>query len=166
MSAKREIQPRGFTVGLALVDFLPVIIFSIMFAILAYRLHLVVFTMGTVLVAFAGLLKATWKLIVAMTGKNIVWMNLQMRTTMPLGFLLILSEIIAQSAVYRTLNIVFVFAHISLASWIFIVLGCVAMIAMSVFAFTLDKNDTQSNWIEQITNTCGQLCFLLAVICA
>lgn len=70
-----------YTISLALVDFIPVIFSAVGVFLIARMIAEVVLTSGSVaylsalLIALGGLTKATWKLIIATTGEDIVWLD-------------------------------------------------------------------------------------------
>ena len=81
-----------YTISLALVDYLPVIFTAIGFYFL-YRMvsHVdttqgKIFLIGAVLTVMGGLIKATWKLIIASTGTDIRWMDDGMFVWMAPGY--------------------------------------------------------------------------------
>ncbi|MDX1377972.1 MAG: hypothetical protein R3307_03915 [Anaerolineales bacterium] len=84
-----------YTLSLAIVDFLPVIFTAIGFYFLYKMIAHVnvaqgkVFLIGAILTVMGGLLKATWKLIIATSGNDIRWMDDGMFVWMAPGYVLI-----------------------------------------------------------------------------
>lgn len=74
----------GYTVSLALVDYIPVTLSALGLWLLVKRIkHLkpelaALATIACVVTVSAGILKATWKLIVASSGRDIHWMSDQL----------------------------------------------------------------------------------------
>lgn len=163
MGSVKGKNPQGFTVSMAVMDCIPVLCFSLMISVLSLRFHSMLFYIGAFLVILAGALKCLWKFIVAITGKNIYPLFIQMRIVMPVGFVMIIAALIlgranlSPAAIWHQMS--------SLPAAVFYVLGLIGMCAMSVFAVKLDPADPKSNWIEQATNGAAQLCFLIAVCC-
>jgi hypothetical protein len=84
-----------FTIEMALVDYIPVLLFTIAAFILMGDLknkmsHLVhlIFVIGMLGIAVAGACKATWKLLVAANIANIEILNKMFMPTQSMGFLL------------------------------------------------------------------------------
>ncbi len=86
---------KQFSVPMALVDYIPVILFALAALMIAGDLKkkinaicLTVFAVGSVMVAAAGFLKATYKLLYALKVGDFIWMSNQFFTNQALGFLL------------------------------------------------------------------------------
>ena len=84
-----------FTVGMALVDYIPVICFAIGAVILMRDLYnkmskgaFALFAGGTIMITIAGALKATWKLLYAAGVCNFEALNNMFFPTQSIGFLL------------------------------------------------------------------------------
>jgi len=88
-----------YTISLALVDFLPVIFTTIGFYFLFKMVSHVdatqgkVFLIGAVLTVMGGLIKATWKLIIASTGNDFRWMDDGMFVWMAPGYTILVWSI-------------------------------------------------------------------------
>ena len=84
-----------YTVSLALFDFLPVIFTAVGFYFLYKMITHVdtmqgkVFLIGAVLTVIGGFLKATWKLIIAASDIDIIWMDKGIFVWMAAGYVLI-----------------------------------------------------------------------------
>src|SRR3712207_2317905 len=130
--AEERVLEEKFTYGLALVDFLPVLLFSITGLILAERLADPLFTLGAVLVALAGLGKALWKFLKA-AGRDYRWMNWQMHYTMPLGFALMILVTVLDSFRGRILWGL-IFAKMPGISLLLLGISCAMMILMGIMA--------------------------------
>ncbi|MDO4501435.1 MAG: hypothetical protein Q4B60_09240 [Erysipelotrichaceae bacterium] len=150
--------PEDFTLALALVDGLPVIFFAINMIIIGIKFKSFLFVFGALLCTFAGLAKVFWKIIVALKKKNIWFLFIQMRITMPLGFLIILLSLIFN---YKRINLSVV---LRFPACVFFLIGIIGMCLMGYFALKLDNSDLKSNWIEQITNTFAQLALLIGTL--
>ncbi|MBR3875506.1 MAG: hypothetical protein IKJ25_01865 [Clostridia bacterium] len=84
-----------FTIGMALVDYIPVICFAIGAVILMRDLYnkmskgaFALFAAGTIMITLAGALKATWKLLYAAGICNFEALNNMFFPTQSIGFLL------------------------------------------------------------------------------
>lgn len=150
-----------FPLSLALVDAIPVILFSISGIIIASLFKNTFFTIGICLCVVAGLGKVMWKFLITLVHKDYHFLNTQLRVLMPLGFLLMVIAVVCNvtkidwSAVLA--------AVLSLPSLIFFIIGLCGMGAMFVFAAKRDDS-LKSNWIEQGTNSIAQLMFLLGIL--
>ena len=156
--------PEGFTVGLATVDALPVMIFGMSAVLLGVKLKNAVFVIGAIVMLLSGIVKVLWKYIVALRKKNIRWMSVQLRIAMPLGLLLMLGAGVYEIVNRRKNGIGFSLSAISGVSKICFILGGIGMCMMTIFAFCLDSSKARSNWIEQITNLVAQALFLAGLL--
>ena len=80
----------GFTVALALVDAIPVLLFGASMILLGSRLQSLLFTVGAILSTLAGCCKVAWKLILGLKKKDVRWLNKGFLPLMGAGWLLIL----------------------------------------------------------------------------
>lgn len=151
-----------FSIGMALFDAVPVILFSIEVFMIAVHFHNKIFIAGSLLCICGGLGKVIWKIIIAASGKDIVPLNRQMRVVMPIGFLgMILGAVTGMSRQSWT---ALGGKIISFPAVIFFGVTLIGMSMMGVFAKKLDSTKVRSNWIEQITNAVAQACFLAGVL--
>ena len=157
-----ENKLEGFTLKLALVDLIPVILFAGGAGLLNKRLGSVIFAIGIFCCLLGGVGKVTWKIIIAFTKKDIQFLFKQMRVMMPGGFLLMLIGIIVKWNNISWMNVLN--AVISFPSILFFVIGIIGIVIMSIFAKKLDPNDLKSNWIEQCTNIVAQGGFFLGIL--
>lgn len=154
--------PEGFTLGLAIVDAIPVLEFCASTIVVALRFQSVLFVVGAVCSALAGCGKVLWKIILACAKRNVSWLNKQFRYLMGAGFVLMLVAVLVNlgslqlGAIMRR---VFAFPAV-----VFFALGVAGMVAMGVMGAKLDKNVARNNWIEQITNAVAQGMFLVGII--
>ena len=161
----KDTIPEDFTLSLALVDALPVLFFGGSMILTGVLFGSRLFMLGAALCFWAGAAKVLWKIIVVTRKKNIWWLFLQMRTVMPLGFVLMLLAVFVNRS---GINLPSVFAAVlSFPAVLFFFIGIIGMVLMGVFAAKLDPEDVRSNWIEQLTNAVAQasvftgICFLL-----
>ena len=155
----------GFTVGLALVDAIPVLSFGISMVIIASRFHSPLFMVGAVLSVLGGCCKVAWKLVLGITKKNLQWLNKPFVPMMASGFLLLLISLIFG---FGKIN----WSGVGLAILSFpSILFFVAWIALMGFMGWYRKHkfvgdDAHSNWTAQIINAIGQTCLLLGILFA
>ena len=158
----RKIVPKDFTLPLVIVDTIPVIFFSMTMIMLTKKFPSKLFLFGTLLVVFAGACKVLWKLIIVLKKKNIWFLFVQMRATMPIGLLLIIASLLLNRDMVSIDSIIQ--SVITYPQVIFFILGSIGMLTMLVFAFCLDNRKLKNNWIEQIVNAISQICFFVGVI--
>ena len=155
----KDMVPEWFTLSLAIVDAIPVLLFAVAIIILGIKADFSPLIMlGGLLCFLGGAIKVLWKVIVATKQKNVFWMYKQMGPVMGIGFLLLIIGCIVSRAALKA-----AFAGIGVASIVLFVLWFVCMGLMGVFAAKLDSSDPRSNWIEQCTNGVGELCLCLAL---
>ncbi|MCD8016062.1 MAG: alpha/beta hydrolase [Lachnospiraceae bacterium] len=146
--------------GMALVDALPVICFSISITLIASMHHSAVFLIGALLCIIAGLGKVLWKLILAAAHKDIQLLCRQFHYLMPGGFVLILLSLIISrpslSALWKNIS--------SFPCNILFLLAIVGFIVMGILGVKMDSASKRANWIEQLVNLAAQLCILLGVL--
>ena len=158
----RDTVPEGFSVSMALVDLLPVVFFGLS-AMTAGRLfHSALFVAGALVCLLSGGVKVLWKLIAAVSRRNIWPMFVQMRVLMPLGFLMMLAALIVDRA---KLSLPAVLAGlVRFPACVFFAAGALGMALMFVFAFCRDSSDARVNWQEQTVNAIAQLCILIGLL--
>lgn len=156
---------KGFTLGLALVDAIPVLSFGFSMLIIAGRFRSPLFVIGAAFSVFAGCCKVAWKLVLGLSKKNLKWLNKPFVPMQATGFLLMLISFILG---FGKINWASVGAAIiGLPSVLFFV----AWIGLMGFMVWFRKNkfrndDAKSNWTAQIINAIGQTCLLLGILFA
>ena len=156
----KDTIPEDFTLSLVIVDFIPVFLFIFTILVFSKKIYYdYLIILGGFICFFSGIIKVLWKLIVVLKKKNVWWMFVQMRITMPIGFGILIFGFISGWKYFS-----YIIFNASFISRIFFTLWIIGMSLMSIFAITLDSSNLKVNWIEQITNSISQ-CFLsLAVI--
>lgn len=157
----REDLPSGFTVELAAVDAVPVLLFCGSALALAGRVDSVAFVLGAALAAMGGVGKVAWKFVIACARKNVPLLSQQMRITLPIGFLLMIGGALATGTGPAA-----VAARLSAASWALLGVWLACMVAMGVLAVRAHQSDAASNWAEQLVNIVGQAALLGAILVA
>ena len=155
----------GFTLGLALVDAIPVLSFGISMVIIASRFDSPLFMVGAALSVLAGCCKVAWKLILGIAKKDLRWLNKPFVPMQAAGFLLMLISFIIG---FGKINWAGVGAAlISFPSLLFFIAWIGLMGFMGWFRKNKFKNDdAKSNWAAQIINAIGQTCLLLGILFA
>lgn len=159
---KHKNLPENFTLGLAILDLMPVLFFGIAMIMFGAWLKSPLFIIGVILCVIAGGCKVIWKIIIALWKKNLFFLSRQFRFTMSTGFLIAIIGLLTE------------WHHVSGAGVISIVLASpskwllavtvVLMMVMFILGATLDSDKVVSNWIEECVNTVAQLCLLIAVV--
>ena len=155
----------GFTLGLALVDAIPVLSFGISMVIIASRFHSPVFMIGAGLSVLAGCCKVAWKLILGISKKDIKWLNKPFVPMQATGFLLMLISFVIGFGKINWSNVVS--AVTGFPSIAFFLAWIAMMFVMSWYRkHKFQRNDASSNWTAQIINAVGQTCLLLGILFA
>ena len=155
----------GFTLGLALVDAIPVLSFGVSMVIIASRFQSPLFMVGAALSVLAGCCKVAWKLVLGVKGKDLRWLNKPFVPMQAAGFLLML------------VSFVIGFGKINWSGVLSAVTGLpslllfVAWVGLMGFMGWFRKNrfehdNARSNWTAQIINALGQTCLLLGILLA
>ena len=97
----KDTVPEGFSVVMALVDLIPVVFFGLSAVRVGRLFQSALFVTGALICLLSGVVKVLWKLIAAVSLRNIWPMFVQMRIFMPVGFLLLLAALIAGRAAFR-----------------------------------------------------------------
>jgi hypothetical protein len=155
----------GFTLGLALVDAIPVLSFGISMVIIASRFDSPLFLIGSILSVLGGCCKVAWKMVLGVTKKDLRWLNKPFVPMMASGFLLMLISFIIG---FGKINWPAVgTAIIGLPSILFFAAWLGLMGFMGWYRKHKFKNDdAHSNWTAQIINAIGQTCLLLGILFA
>ncbi len=155
----------GFTIGLALVDAIPVLLFGSSMILVAGKFGHPLFIAGAVLSTLAGCFKVAWKLILGIWKRNLKWLNKPFVPMQAAGFLLMLvSFLLGFSGIDWTAvgeGILGFPAIVFFLGWI----------GLMCFMGWFRKNkfrseDAASNWTAQVINCLGQACLLLGILLA
>ena len=155
----------GFTVGLALVDAIPVLSFGISMLIIASRFDSPLFLIGAALSVLGGCCKVAWKLVLGITKKDLRWLNKPFVPMMAAGFLLLIVSLVLG---FGKINWAGIGAAIlSVPSILFFIAWIGLMFFMGWYRKNRFKNDdAHANWTAQIINAVGQTCLLLGILFA
>ncbi len=158
---KRTI-PAGFSVSLALVDLIPVVCFGLSAVRVGSLFSSTLFMIGAGICLISGVVKVLWKLIAAVSQKNIWSMFVQMRILMPVGFLVMLAALIVDRG---NLSGAAIFAGLTdFPACVFFGLGVLGVILMMIFALRLDSSNPRANWLEQGVNGIAQMCIFIGLL--
>ena len=150
-----------FTVQLAAADAMPVLFFGIAAIMLGLKLQSSVFFIGAVVCLLAGAGKVLWKFILAIKGKDIRLLGIQLRYLIPAGFvLMIVGAILSDRAVTAAL----LQSAVRMPSILFFILAGIGLAGMILCAGKYDRHDVRGNWIEQIINAVVQGCVMIGVL--
>ncbi len=155
----------GFTVTLALVDAIPVLLFGASMILVAGKFGHPLFIVGAVISTLAGCMKVAWKLCLGIWKKDLRWLNKPFVPLQCAGFLLMLVSFVLGFGSIRwgaVGSAIFSFpAVIFFVGW----LGLMGF--MGWFRKNKFKNDdSKSNWTAQLVNCLGQACLLLGILLA
>lgn len=154
----------GFTLSLALLDYVPVAAFGAAGLVAGQAMGSPVFTTGAALSFLAGLLKATWKLVLAVSGRDIRAMNRPFVPMQATGFLLMLTGAVIR--LFRS-GLSAAAVLLGLPQAIFFVLWLLFTALMVWYKkHRFERLNARTNWTAQIINTLAQGSFLLAVLFA
>ncbi|GEM_PF-762636 len=165
----------GFTVGLALVDAIPVIFFSLSLIIIASALAgtgvtFWVVLIGAIAIALAGLCKVLWKLLLGLKVGNVKILNKIFVPFMAGGFMVALIGAIIGTFTKSIKWGGVLGAVISIPSIIFFILGFCGMGVMSYVKKTNKREDfnkdAKKNWIAQFVNGFAQGMMFLGIFFA
>ena len=155
----------GFTLGLALVDAIPVLSFGISMVIIAGRFDSPLFLLGAILAVLGGCCKVAWKLVLGIAKKDLRWLNKPFVPMQAAGFLLMLISFIIGFGKISWGGVVA--AVTGIPSVLFFVAWLGLMGFMGWFRKHKFRNDdAKSNWTAQIVNAVGQTCLLLGILFA
>lgn len=155
----------GFTIGLALVDAIPVLSFGISMVIIASRFPSPLFLIGAIASVLGGCCKVAWKLVLGIRKKDLRWLNKPFVPMMAGGFLLLLVSLLLNITKINWAGVGA--AVVSLPSLLFFLAWVVLMGFMGWFRkHKFSHDDAKSNWTAQIINAIGQTCLLLGILFA
>ena len=178
MELKEEYKE--YTLGLALFDLVPVLVF-LMTGILIWSMYgSPVFLAGVTACFAGGLSKAVWKILVVCLKKDVHWLAKAFRILMAGGFALMLLALVISvtgdavrgpvssgalpgnpgsgttlSALFRALSI--------MPAPLFFIAGTAGMCLMGYLGKNMDSS-VRSNWIEEIVNAISQILILIGVV--
>jgi hypothetical protein len=155
----------GFTIGLALVDAIPVLSFGVSMVIIASRFPSPLFMIGAILSVLAGCCKVAWKLVLGIWKKDLRWLNKPFVPMQITGFGFILGSLLTSIGKINWASVGA--AVLSFPSLLFFVAWIGLMGFMGWYRkHKFQSDDPRSNWMAQIINAIGQTCLLLGILLA
>ena len=151
---------KKYTMGLAVVDLIPVVLF-LMSGLIMYSMYGSPLLLAGVLACFTGgLCKAIWKMIIVIRGKDHPGLTRAFHILMPAGFALMILSVpaggkAAFSGLWRSVTM--------MPAAVFFAAGFVLMCLMGYLGSHMD-NSARSNWIEELVNMLAQLAVLAGMI--
>ena len=157
----KDIVPQDYTMGLALFDAVPVILFGASSIMMFRMTSSILVLLGGIICFITGMLKVLWKIIVVKKQKNVWPLFVQMRMFMPLGFCIMFLGCVIGFITGKASRFFFVMSFpLPILFWIISVFGIFGMI---ICAKRLDNIKASSNWIEETCNTMAQGAFLISM---
>lgn len=155
----------GFTLGLALVDAIPVLSFGISMVIVAGRFDSPLFMIGAVLSVLAGCCKVVWKLVLGIWKKDLKWLNKPFLPMQCTGFCFIFGSLLTGMKRINWPGLLT--AVTGFPSILFFLAWICLMFFMGWYRkHKFQRDDARSNWTAQIINAIGQSCLLLGILFA
>ncbi len=155
----------GFTLALALVDAIPVLLFGGSMIFVASKFGHPLFIVGAVISTLAGCCKVAWKLILGIWKRDVRWLNKPFVPMQATGFLLMLLSFILG---FGRIRWAAVLQGVTGFPSILFFLGWLGLMAfMGWFRKNKFKqDDARANWAAQLVNCAGQACLLLGILFA
>ncbi len=155
----------GFTVALALVDAIPVLLFGGSMILVASKFGHTLFIVGAVISTLAGCCKVAWKLILGIWKKDLKWLNKPFVPMQATGFLLML---ISFALGFGSIRWAAVLAGITGFPAIAFFVGWLGLMGFMVWfrKYKFRNDDAKANWTAQLVNCLGQACLLLGILLA
>lgn len=155
----------GFTLALALVDAIPVLLFGASMIMIAARCNSVLFVIGAVLSTLAGCFKVLWKIILATKKKDVKWLNKGFLPLMGAGWILILLSLILMAV--RGADTAWAAGLVRMPSVLLLALWLVLMLFMVWYRKKRFVNeDAKKNWTAQIINCVAMASLFLGILLA
>ncbi len=155
----------GFTVALALVDAVPVLLFGGSMILVASKFGHSLFILGAVLSTLAGCCKVAWKLILGIWKKDVTWLNKPFVPMQATGFGFMFGSFLVSIGRIRWTSVLS--SMLSLPSVLFFVGWIGLMFFMGWYRKNkFSREDAKSNWTAQLVNCAGQACLLLGILFA
>lgn len=152
----------GFTIGLALLDAVPVLFYSISMLLIASRFSSILFIVGAVVSTLAACGKVLWKLILGICNRNVVWLNRYFLPTQITGFCMML---LAFAWNFRKIRWAAVLAAVTdFPGSIFFLLWALGMGTMSWYRKRKFDNSAGANRTAEIINTLAQAALLTGLL--
>lgn len=154
----------GFTLSLALVDAIPVLLFGASMMRIGMGFRSPLFLAGAVLSTLAGCCKVLWKLVLGIWHKDLRWLNKPFVPTQATGFLLIL---LSFATGFGKINWFWVLQAVSgFPAVLCFALWLALMGTMGWYRKTRFDHSAKANWTAEIINTIAQAALLAGILLA
>lgn len=155
----------GFTVSLALVDAIPVLLFGASMILVAERFGSPLFIAGASLSTAAGCFKVLWKMILGVSRKDVKWLNKSFVPLQAGGFMLIAVSFVFGLKRINWGNVLT--SVMSIPSLLLFLIWIVLIAAMVWYRKNrFRSDDAGSNWTAQIINCAAQASLFFAILLA
>lgn len=173
-SGKTKLNPEyeQYTLGLALFDIVPVLLFLMSGIILWTMYDKPLFLAGVIASFIGGACKVLWKLIVVIGKRDRRGLTALFHLLLPGGFVLMLLSVlidISRDAIAgaplgegSTLDALWRGFTVMPAPYLFIA-GCAGLFLMGYLGANMDES-RRANWIEELVNALSQTAILAAVV--
>lgn len=156
-----------FSLPLAVVDALPVLLFLVNCILIGRAMHSGLFVLGAALCCAAGFFKVIWKICIAASGKDHAWLNHAFLPVMLTGFvLLILGIVLAIHA--QTVPSSFLLHLTRAGAFVSFAIALLFLIALIVIRSVFGKkkfNTSETlNWIGEGLNIGFQAAVLSGIL--
>lgn len=158
----KPMTTRVITLPMALMDAIPVLLFCGTMGLLASLWPSPLFLIGGGLCALSGCGKVLWKLILALSGRDVRLLNRQFRYLMGGGFLLML---VALAVGQEQLSFSVIWKYVTwFPGKLCFLIGLLGLVLMGVLAAKLGSSSRKANWLEQVVNLVAQFSIFLGVL--
>lgn len=153
----------GFTLGLALLDAVPVVAFGVDMMLLSKPLGSKIFLLGAFLALCGGLCMVIYKIILSVFQKDYPVCKKMFPIFMGGGWLIM---IVAAIMARKNIHLAGIWKAIcTMPATLFFVLGLCFFVAFIVYFKTkFNADSAKDNWVEEILNAGAQVCMMIAVI--
>lgn len=150
-----------YTIGLVLLDAVPVFLFLISGLIMFSMYDSYVLLAGVISCFLGGMAKVIWKLIVVVRRHDISFLTRAFRVLMLGGFGLMILSVLLRAGQGSLTGLVR--ALISVPACFFFIAGIIGMCVMGYLGSHMDSS-ARSGWIEELTNTAAQTFILIGMV--
>jgi len=153
----------GFTLGLALLDAVPVIAFGVDMISLSKPLQSSLFLIGAILAMLGGVCMVLYKIILAICKKDYPICKKMFPFFMGSGWVIM---IVATIIKRKLISLPGIWKAIcTMPACIFFILGLLFFVAFIVYFKTkFNADSAKDNWVEEILNAGAQLCMMIGVL--
>lgn len=155
---KKQESPRDFTLALALMDTVPVLLFGGGMLLAAHRLHSVLFAAGAAVITLAGCGKVLWKLLLALCQRNVAWLN---RWFIPCQ---IAGAVLAAAGLVLGFGSIHIAALCRFPRVVFWLVWLAGLGVMGWYRKHKFDNSLKANWTAQLINTVTQGALFIAML--